>query len=166
MGRKLSNLITSSTLEQEEQNKLEFVMRIQSYIDNTFRLVIFIYSLALALLAFSKGKPVLVILTTLIITMVIIYALFVLITLGPLVLRFKQYNRFHLVFYYIETVLLIAVFFAVMYYFVAPFRDTENSKEISEEAAESTPEHLAEMAGDENMHAQYEFIPLSPPRAR
>lgn len=102
--------------------KLEYVLKLQKYIDDTFRLIVFIYSLALALLAFGKGKPLLVILSSLLIVVALIYGNYVLFTIGPLLKRLERYGRIHLVFYHIEVILLICIFWAVMYYYIAPFR--------------------------------------------
>lgn len=114
----------TSVEKLSKREKLDLALTLQNYIDSSFRLVIFVYTLALTLLAFSKGMKVLVILSSLMVLMVLAYGFYILITVGPLLTRLKVYSRFHLVFYYVEVILLVMIFLSVTYYYVSPFRNS------------------------------------------
>jgi hypothetical protein len=109
------------------RDKLDLALKLQNYVDSSFRLIVFVYSLTLALLAFSKGMKVLVIFSCVLVLMVLIYGFYILASAGPLLTRMQVYSRFHLVFYYIEIILLVMIFLSFVYYYVSPFRDSPNA---------------------------------------
>lgn len=128
MSRSISSVLDEEALAKlTKAEKLDVALKLQNYIDSSFRLIVFIYSLALALLAFAKGMKGLVILASLMVLMVIIYGFYILATVGPLLKRLRVYSRFHLVFYYVEVILLVFIFLAVTFYFVSPFRRTPSA---------------------------------------
>ena len=92
------------------------ILRVQSYIDNSFSLLVLIFSLSVALLAFSAGKTIVIVLASIMILVVISYGYFVLLTAGPILRKFPAYNRINLAFYYIEVTLLVLIYAAMIYY--------------------------------------------------
>lgn len=95
---------------------------LQSYMDGVFRLIILIYSLSLAALAFSKGYLIISLILSLMILLSIAYGFYTIVTVGAVMKKIPGYNPVNLIFYYVETSFLILLFLSVMYYLVKPFK--------------------------------------------
>lgn len=104
------------------------LIMLQSYMDGIFRLIIFIYSLALAVLAFTHKYIFIFVVLFLIIVFCIVYAFFTLVTVGSILLEFEDYNKFNLAFYYIETILLTLLFGGILWYIIRPIRGIKERK--------------------------------------
>lgn len=116
--------------EGKEVTPMEIIM-IQSYIDGVFRLIIFVYSLALGVLAFTHEYIFIFTVLFFIIVFCIIYGFFTLVTVGNILLEVDGYNKFNMAFYYIETILLTLLFIGILYYMIQPFKNKDRKKLFS-----------------------------------
>lgn len=98
------------------------VIALQAYMDGVFRLIIFIYSLSMAVLAFTYKFPFIFTILFLVIVFCLSYAFFTIATIGGILITLEGYHPFNLAFYIIESILLTLLFLGILYYFVNPFK--------------------------------------------
>jgi len=103
------------------------IIALQAYMDGVFRLIIFMYSLALGVLALTYKYKFIFVLLFLVIVFCISYAFFTLATIGDILLSVDAYNRFNLAFYYIETILLTLLFCTITYYLISSTKKKKHS---------------------------------------
>ena len=101
---------------------------LQSYMDGVFRLIILIYSLSLAALAFTQGFRVITLILSCLILTSLAYAFFTLATVGSVLLKIDGYNKLNVVFYYVGTGLLTLLFFAILFNFIKPLQSKSKWK--------------------------------------
>lgn len=97
----------------------ETTLLLHSYMDNTFRMIIFIYTLAISVVAITKGHPIIWITSSLMIILSISYAIFVIYNIGNLLREHvSNYHTFNIWFYYAQCAFLIILYISMLYYYV------------------------------------------------
>ena len=95
----------------------ERILLLQSYVDSVFRLIIFIYTLDIAVLIATKGHIFVWIISTLMVVLSIAYALWITFSLEKLMSDYPGYSMVNIWFYYAQVVLMVALYFAMFYYY-------------------------------------------------
>ena len=96
---------------------------LQNTIDNTFRLIVFIYLLSLSILHFSHEHVSIVIVTSAMIILSLIYGFFITHQVGQILTEQAEgYNSFNLVFYYIQTIFMAVLYLILIYFYYYPLK--------------------------------------------
>jgi len=91
------------------------IVYLQSYIDNVFRLIIFIFGLSISILFFIEQNYFIELLVSIMILMSIAYSYYTIYKVGNLLYKTPEYSEFNLSFYYIETTCLLLLYITLMY---------------------------------------------------
>lgn len=101
-----------------EQPMLEWddILKIQSYRDDVFRLIIFTMSLTVAILAYAQihHSYLVVVLCVALMVLTIAYALYSIVRTGRMLQHVENYGVFSSVFYYSCITILASIFFLLL----------------------------------------------------
>lgn len=88
---------------------------LQTYLDNVFRLSIFIYGLSISVLFFTDQNYLIEILVSIMIIFSLIYSYYIIKTVGDVLLTRDNFSYFNIIFYYVETTCLLLLYFVLLY---------------------------------------------------
>lgn len=100
---------------QHKHLSWEQVLQLHAYMDNTFRLIVFVYGVALAVMAFARLKDFkeVVLVASALIVLVLAYALYVVVEVTRILRHQVGYSKMNSAFYYIATILFGILFFLI-----------------------------------------------------
>lgn len=100
------------------------VVSLQNYIDGVYRLIVFIYLLSMSVLHFSHEHVSIVIITSLMIILSLMYGFYITYEIGAILLKHEGYNAFNIVFYWLQTIFLLVMYCILMYFYYFPLKNT------------------------------------------
>jgi hypothetical protein len=97
---------------------MDSVIAIQTYIDNVFKLIIFVITLALASMALTGGHIIIWTISTLMTGTSIAYGFYICYNFGKLLLSYPGYNSINLIYYYVQIFLITVLYLFTSWFYL------------------------------------------------